>query len=99
MLATLAQTVLPALVLIVTLFGLLARGNPRPGGVALFGRVGAVTLLLGGALYFVVERTALAAHLPTAISRFVAPAYTGFVAGGILLLLLAALGSALKRQR
>jgi hypothetical protein len=55
---TVVQIVLPALLVFTTLFGLLARGNPRPGGVALFMRVGQLAVIvtagfLGGGLLLV----------------------------------------------
>src|SRR5438046_1968428 len=46
MILTLAELVLPPLVVFTTLFGLLARGTPKPGGVSLFLRVGLVGLAL-----------------------------------------------------
>jgi hypothetical protein len=92
---TVVELVVPALVVITTLFGLLARGNPRPGGVALFARVGIVTLLLGAALFFVLEKTAvITGHPPTVVNI-----YQGLVGGGVLLILFAVFGVLLKRQR
>jgi hypothetical protein len=91
---TLLQIVLPALIVFTTLFGLLARGDPRPGGVALFLRVGLVGLLLGGLLLFLVEKTAVIAGRPALAVN----AYRGLVGGGILLLAFGALGVVLKRR-
>ena len=49
---TILALIVPGAVVLITLFGLLARGNPKPGGVALFWRVGLVGLGLGfGAWY------------------------------------------------
>jgi len=55
---TLVELVVPAVVIFTTLFGLLARGNPKPGGVALFLRVGLAGLALAGAVFYLVEKTA-----------------------------------------
>jgi hypothetical protein len=91
---TIVQLVLPALVVFTTLFGVLARGNPRPGGVALFLRVGLAGLVLGGVLFFLVEKTAMIAGRPALAVN----AYRGFVAGGLLLVAFAAFGALLKRK-
>jgi hypothetical protein len=91
----LLEMVLPALVVITTLFGLLARGNPKPGGVTLFLRVGVVALALGGALFFVVEKTAVIANRPEVAVNV----YRGLVGGGLLLILFAVFGMLLKRER
>ena len=64
MLWTLIQIVVPPLVVLTTLFGLLARGDPKPGGVALFFRVGIVGMILAGALFYLVEKTAVLAGRP-----------------------------------
>lgn len=95
MLLTVVYTVLPALVLVITLFGLLARGDPKPGGVALFWRVGLVTLALGGIAFYVVEHTGLLPQPPAVV----AAGYRGLVGAGVLLCLMAALGTALKKKR
>jgi hypothetical protein len=92
---TVVQIVLPALLVFTTLFGLLARGNPRPGGVALFMRVGLVGLLLGGALYFLIEKTSIIAGRPQLAVNVTA----GFLGGGLLLVLFAAFGFVLKGKR
>jgi len=94
MLWTIIYLVVPALVVVTTLFGLLARGDPRPGGVALFWRVGLVTLALGGIAFYVVDRTALLPSRPEAVVG----GYRGLVAAGVLLCLMGAFGSALKRK-
>ena len=65
---TLAELIVVPLVVLTTLFGLLARGNPRPGGVALFLRVGLAGLVLAGALYYLVEKTAVLAGRPSSRS-------------------------------
>lgn len=96
MFLTLAELVIPALVVIVTLFGLLARGSPKPGGVSLFMRVGAVTLGLGGAVFYAVEHTGL---LDGARPDLIVNGYRGLVGGGVLLLAMAAFGFALKKPR
>ena len=95
MLWTLIQIVVPALVVLTTLFGLLARGNPKPGGVALFFRVGIVGAILAGALFYLVEKTAVLAGRP----ELVVNAYRGIGGGSALLLLMAAFGVALKRKQ
>jgi hypothetical protein len=92
---TIIEIVVPALVVFTTLFGLLARGNPKPGGVALFFRVGLVGLLLGGALLFLVEKTAVIAGRP----EIAVNVYRGLVGGGLLLVVFAAFGLLLKRER
>ena len=91
---TLVQTVVPALVIFVTLFGLMARGDPKPGGVALFFRVGLVGLVLGAGLFFLVEKTAVVAGRPA----IAVDIYRGLVGGGILLLAFAGFGQVLKRR-
>jgi hypothetical protein len=92
---SIVELVLPALVVFTTLFGVLARGNPRPGGVALFGRVGVAGLVLGGALFFLVEKTAvLTGHPEVAVN-----AYRGLIGGGVLLILFAVFGVMLKKPR
>jgi hypothetical protein len=95
MLWTLIQIVVPALVVLTTLFGLLARGNPKPGGVALFFRVGIVGAMLAGALFYLVEKTAVLAGRP----ELVINAYRGIGGGSALLLVMAAFGVALKRKQ
>ena len=95
MLWTLIQIVVPALVVLTTLFGLLARGNPKPGGVALFFRVGIVGAILAGALFYLVEKTAVLAGRP----ELVINAYRGIGGGAALLLVMAAFGVALKRKQ
>jgi hypothetical protein len=92
---TLVELVVPALVVFTTLFGVLARGNPKPGGVALFARVGIAGLLLGGALFYVVEKTAVIAGHPQTVVNI----YRGLVGGGVLLVLFAVFGMVLKKQR
>jgi hypothetical protein len=92
---TAVQLVLPALVLFVTLFGVLARGNPKPGGVALFARVGIVGLLVGAGLFVVVEKTSVWTGHPQTVVNI----YRGLVGGAVLLILFAAFGLVLKRQR
>jgi hypothetical protein len=92
---TLIELVVPAVVVFTTLFGVLARGNPRPGGVALFGRVGVVGLLLGAALFFLVEKTAFLTGHPATLVNI----YRGLVGGAVLLILFAAFGVVLKKQR
>jgi hypothetical protein len=89
------EMVLPALVVFTTLFGVLARGNPKPGGVALFLRVGLVGLALGAALFFVVEKTAVIAGRPELALNI----YRGLVGGGLLLVVFAVFGMVLKRER
>jgi len=96
MLLTIVELVLPALILFTTLFGVLARGNPKPGGVALFARVGLVGLALGGAAFYVIEKTDL---LPPPPPELAVNAYRGVVAGSVLLLLFAAFGVVLKRKQ
>jgi hypothetical protein len=90
----LAMTIPGALVLI-TLFGLLARGNPKPGGVALFWRVGLVGLGLGFATWYLTAKSGLLPALPEVFHQ----ANTGLLVGAAGLVVIAALGSALKRQR
>lgn len=98
---TVVQIVLPAVVLFTTLFGLLARGDPKPGGVALFLRVGLVGLVVGAALWLIAEKTGLLAG-PAGkgdrLGAFVVNASRGFVGGGLLLVAFAAFGAVLKRR-
>lgn len=90
----LAMTV-PAAVVLVTLFGLLARGNPKPGGVALFWRVGLVGLGLGFGLWYLTAKSGLLPSLPD----FVHQSNQGLLIGAAGITVIAALGTALKRQR
>jgi hypothetical protein len=87
--------ILPFVIVSTTLFGVLARGNPKPGGVALFARVGIADLVLGGALSFLVEKASAVTGHP----ELVVGAYRGLVGGGLLLVLFAAFGAILKKQR
>ncbi|HZS39395.1 MAG TPA: hypothetical protein VFF06_21330 [Polyangia bacterium] len=91
---TFLEIVLPAIVIFTTLFGLLSRGDPRPGGVALFWRVGLTGLALGGILFYVTFRTSAFANLPAFVSHL----YYGLLIGGTLLTLFAAAGTALKKK-
>jgi hypothetical protein len=91
---TLLQVVLPAVVVFTTLFGLLSRGDPKPGGVALFWRVGLTGLALGGGLWYLTFRTGLLASTPA----FVRNAYSGLLIGGAVLTVFAAFGSSLKNR-
>jgi hypothetical protein len=91
---TVVQIVVPALVLFTTLFGVLARGDPKPGGVALFFRVGLVGLIVGGALFYLTEKTAMFTGRP----MLAVNAYRGLVGGGLLLVAFAAFGAVLKRR-
>ena len=90
----LAMTI-PGAVVLITLFGLLARGNPKPGGVALFWRVGLVGLGLGLGVWYLTSKSGLLPSLPEAVHH----ATTGLLVGAAALVVIAALGSALKRQR
>jgi hypothetical protein len=92
---SIVEIVLPALVVFITLFGVLARGNPKPGGVALFLRVGLAGLVLGAALFFLVEKTAVIAGRP----ELAVNVYRGLVGGGLLLVVFAVFGMMLKRER
>ena len=93
--STLLQVVLPAVVVFTTLFGLLSRGNPRPGGVALFWRVGLTGLGLGAALWYLTFQTSALATMP----EFVRNLYRGLLGGGVLLTGFAAAGSWLKNKQ
>jgi hypothetical protein len=95
MLLTVVELVLPAIVVFTTLFGLLARGDPKPGGVALFFRVGLVGVLLAGGLWYLVEKTAVLTGRPEVAVNI----YRGLGGGGVLLLLMAGFGVLLKRER
>jgi hypothetical protein len=94
MLLTIVEMVVPAVVVFTTLFGLLARGDPKPGGVALFARVGVGGLVLGTALWVLVEKTAVLTGRP----ELAVNAYRGFIGGGILLVLFAVFGMMLKKK-
>jgi hypothetical protein len=94
MLLTIVEMVVPAVVVFTTLFGLMARGDPKPGGVALFMRVGVAGLVLGTALWVLVEKTAVLAGRPALAVN----AYRGLVGGGVLLVLFAVFGAVLKRK-
>jgi hypothetical protein len=87
------ELTVPAVVVLTTLFGLLARTNPKPGGVALFFRVGLVGSLLGVALLYAVYRTGLSGPLGDAVVN----SYRGLLVASAFLLAMAALGVVLKR--
>jgi len=92
---TILAMTIPGAVVLITLFGLLARGNPKPGGVALFWRVGLVGLGLGFGVWYLTARSGVFSSVPTAVSH----ATTGLLVGAAAIVVIAALGSALKRQR
>ena len=95
MLAAIAQMIIPAIIVFTTLFGVMARANPKPGGVALFFRVGIAGAILAGVLAYLVEKTAVLAGRP----ELVVNAYRGIGGGSALLLVMAAFGVALKRKQ
>jgi hypothetical protein len=92
---TILALTVPGAVLLITLFGLLARGNPKPGGVALFWRVGLVGLGLGLGTWYLTAKSGLLPPLPEAVHL----AYRGLLVGAAGIVVLAALGTALKRKR
>jgi hypothetical protein len=92
---TILAMTIPGAVVLITLFGLLARGNPAPGGVALFWRVGLVGLGLGFATWYLTAQSGLLPAMPSAIHH----AYRGLIVGSAAITVIAAIGSALKRQR
>jgi hypothetical protein len=94
MILTLAELVLPPLVVFTTLFGLLARGDPKPGGVSLFLRVGLCGLALAAGLFYLVEKTAVLAGRP----EIAVNAYRGLGGGGVLLVAFAIFGMFLKQR-
>jgi hypothetical protein len=93
MILTLVEFVIPAVFVLTTLFGLLARGDPKPGGVALFLRVGLVGFGLGAAVWYGVFRAGLSGPLGEALRN----GYLGLVVFGGLLIAMGALGAILKR--
>jgi hypothetical protein len=94
MILTLAELVILPLVVFTTLFGLLARGNPKPGGVSLFLRVGLVGVALAAGLFYLVEKTAVLAGRP----ELAVNAYRGLGAGGVLLVAMAVFGIFLQKR-
>jgi hypothetical protein len=92
---TILAMIIPAAVVLITLFGILARGNPKPGGVALFWRVGLVGLGLGFAIWYLTAKSGLLPSVPAVVHH----ADTGLLVGSSAIVVIAALGSALKRQR
>jgi len=94
MILTLAELVLPPLVVFTTLFGLLARGTPKPGGVSLFLRVGLVGLALAAVLFYLVEKTAVLAGRPALAVN----AYRGLGVGGVALVAFAIFGLVLQKR-
>ncbi len=89
------ELVVPAVVILTTLFGLLARGDPKPGGVALFFRVGLAGLVIGFVLFYLEGRIGL-----TGIAASVfANGYRGLIAASGLLVLMGAFGAVLKRKQ
>jgi hypothetical protein len=95
MVLTLIELIVPALIVFTTLFGLLARGDPKPGGVALFLRVGVVGIALGAGLWYLVEKTAVLAGRPELAVNL----YRGLGGGGVLLTAMGVFGIVLQRQR
>jgi hypothetical protein len=96
MLATIAQVVLPAVAVFTTLFAVLVRRNPKPSGVALFLRVGLAGLALSLGLFYLVTKTG--AFSPDA-ARVLTNVYRGIGMGGGILVVMAAIGVMLKRER
>ena len=92
---TILAMTIPGTVILVTLFGLLARGNPKPGGVALFWRVGLVGLGLGFAVWYLTAKSGLFPSVPDVVRQ----ACSGLLLGATVIVVIAAVGSALKRQR
>jgi hypothetical protein len=90
----LLEVVLPAVVVFTMLFGVLSRGSPRPGGVALFWRVGLVGLALAGALLYLTHHTNALVNTPAFVRR----AYVGLFVGGAALTAFAAIGTWLKKK-
>jgi len=86
------ELLVPSVIVFTTLFGLLARGNPRPGGVALFWRVGLVGVALGVVGLFAGSK------LFEAPPSLAVNASWGFVGVGVLAVALAMFGSILKRK-
>lgn len=96
MLATIAQIVLPAVAVFTTLFAVMARRNPKPSGVALFLHVGLVGLALSLGLFYLVTKTG--AFSPGA-ARVLTNVYRGIGMCGGILVVMAAIGVMLKRER
>jgi len=92
---TILALTIPGAAILITLFGLLARGNPKPGGVTLFWRVGLVGLGLGFGAWYLFAKSGLLPPMPAPVHH----AYTGLLVGAAAIVVIAALGSALKRQR
>jgi hypothetical protein len=92
---TLLQIVLPAVLIFSTLFGVLSQGDPKPGGVALFWRVGLCGLGLAALLWYLTWKTSVLAATPAMVRNL----YRGLGLGGLGLTLFGALGSSLKRKR
>jgi hypothetical protein len=86
---------IPALLIVVTLFGVLARGNPKPGGVALFWRVGLVGVGLGAGTWYFATQTAIGRSFPTLVHD----GYRGLLILAGLIVVVAAIGSMLKRAK
>ena len=96
MLWTLIQIVVPALVVLTTLFGAAGARQPQAGRRrAVLPRRASSGLILAGALFYLVEKTAVLAGRP----ELVVNAYRGIGGGSALLLLMAAFGVALKRKQ
>lgn len=93
--ALLLELVVPAVVILTTLFGVLAGGNPRPGGVALFLRVGLVGTAIGFVLFYLDRRLGLSGVLADIFGN----GYRGLIAGSMLLVAMGAFGSILKTQK
>ncbi|HXU01851.1 MAG TPA: hypothetical protein VN903_12710 [Polyangia bacterium] len=96
MLAAIAQMILPAIVVFTTLFGVMARRDPKPGGVALFLRVGLMGLALAALIYYPVVKTALVTTGAGAVAINVS---RGLGMGGGLLVVMALIGVMLKKQQ
>jgi hypothetical protein len=92
---TILMMIIPGAVVLITLFGLLARGNPKPSGVALFWRVGLVGLGLGFGIWYLTAKSGLLPSVPEAVIH----ATRGLQIGAAAIVVMAAVGTALKRQR
>jgi hypothetical protein len=93
MILTLVEMVIPAVFVLTTLFGVLSRADPKPGGVALFLRVGLVGSGIGAAVWYAVWRAGVTGPFGDALRN----GTMGLVAFGGLLVLMGAFGAILKR--
>jgi hypothetical protein len=91
------ESVVPAVVVFLVLFGLLSRRDPRPSNAVLFLQVALVGLVLAGVTYYVCEETTLL--YGGWLGELGSGAWKGLAVGSGVLLLIAGMSGVLNRGR